>query len=168
MRASRGRVGAIVLAIMAGAPVSGCATGGPDDWRPTAPITSMDVQEFSQRYTSVLNNVASATQDEGLSWDPGTTGPTLVTKLGICSWTISRSGTWAGDRDDLRDLRNDLNRALVKDGFRAARWNDQANGGTPMLVSQDKGGALLEITLGHPALLAIYSPATASSTCPTA
>lgn len=160
MNRSSWRYGALVLAL---AVVAGCSIDR--QWQPAPPMASVGVNEFSERYLAVLNAVADSTADGGLVWETGTVGPTLETKLGICSWSLSRSGTWAGDEDGVRSLRNKVNRALIRNGFHAARWNGREDDDL-LLTSQDARGALLEISLEQPATIAIYSPAAGAPECP--
>ncbi|UDY22357.1 hypothetical protein [Nocardioides sp. Kera G14] len=157
VRATRARwaVAAATLALTAGC-------GGGLGWSPSRPTQSIDASGFDDKYTAVITSITSATSDAGFAWD--STPPThgLIDKLGICSWQLLQSGTWAGDMGRLRDLRNIVNRALVRNGFHAAIWKKESS--TPLLITQDSSRALLEVRLANPATIAIYSPA-AASTC---
>jgi hypothetical protein len=141
--------------------VSGCAGG--TDWQPRKPTESIDLSSFDARYTPVIASLTSATAGTGFTWDHAAPSNTVIAKFGICSWRLRQSGTWAGNKGQLRDLRNILNRTLVQNGFHAAAWKNESS--APLFISQDRYAALLEVTLGHPATIDIYSPA-AGTTCP--
>lgn len=155
--------GAVVAAVLT---LSACGTAGGGDWHPTAPTASVDISHFKAAYQPVLADLTVATTGAGFAWDDTTQGPDLVDKFGICSWRIERSGTWGGNENQGRDLRNTINRALVQNHFHAADWAKPADRDdhSVTLISQDDQGALLESSLNHPATIAIYSPAS-GGTC---
>lgn len=140
--------------------LAGCS--GQPAWKPSKPTESIDASSFQGRYLPVVNAITSATGDAGFAWDSAAPTRAVVNKFGICSWRLRQSGTWAGNKGQLRDLRNIINRTLVQNSFHAATWRNPES--SPLLVSQDPANALLEVSLGHPATIDIYSPA-AGRTC---